>query len=844
MGFFHEGELFISGRCKDLIICRGRNFYPHDLEEAAADACPELGGQTGASFAVEGESGTELVLVFEVARDYKPGGGEGLFARIRERLAELFELELHHLLLVKVGSIPRASSGKVQRQECARRFRDGELNAIERASEEVASGQWSVASEEASSSLATRHSPLATSSEALRDWLVARMARLLKLPPDQIDADKPWSAYGMGSLALAALASDLQEWLGRPLSPTLLYSAPTVGALVGVLARDSVADVKLEAPACEARRQSIAVVGIGCRFPTAHGPDEVWQVFRDGRCVIDELPEGRWERAAEGAATTRGGYLADVACFDAPFFGIAPREAVFIDPQHRLLLETAWEALEHAGLPADGLAGRPVGVFVGASTNDYSRLLLAHGCASDGYAGVGNAASMAAHRLSYHLDLHGPSVTVDTACSSALVAIHLACQSLRLGECELALVGGVNLILTPDLTEVLSHGGMLSSAGLCKTFDAAADGYVRGEGCGVVVLKPLSAAVRDGDRILAVVEASAVNQDGKSNGITAPNGARQTELIRRVLRLAGRSPDDVSCIEAHGTGTSLGDPIEFDALQAALGSATVPCALSSVKTNLGHLEAAAGIAGLIKAVLQVHHGQIAPHLHLENLNPRIGLAGTRFHIPRELTPWPNEQRPRLAAVSSFGFGGTNAHVLVAQAPEDDKVTRRQGDKVTLSQESQGHTRNREAATAAVLRSPCHLVTLSPCHLLPLSAKSKTALRELARRFAGWLRDHPDVAVEDVCAAASRERCHFEYRLAVIGATGSGFVHGPRRLGRDGPSPRLPGRTGRARAGRAGWRSCSRARARSTPAWGASCTNRASPIAARWIAAPTSSMPSA
>jgi acyl transferase domain-containing protein/acyl-CoA synthetase (AMP-forming)/AMP-acid ligase II/SAM-dependent methyltransferase/acyl carrier protein len=733
LGFFWQDELFVSGRCKDLIISRGRNFYPQDLEEAAADACPELQGQAGAAFVIETAEDAELVILHEVPRGYKPGTGQQLFDRIRRQLAELFDIELHKLVLVKVGTIPRASSGKVQRQECARRYQVGEFTPVE----EIAAPTESEPLPSIEGRGAEQPTEARLSPARLREWLVAWLVQNQKIPAGDIDVYRPWSCYGISSLVLSNLAADLQKLLQRPLSPTLLYSAPTIDSLVHVLAGEAGPAVNSESGAGPREHVPIAVVGIGCRFPGVHGAEEAWRLFREGRCVIGPLPDRRWERPAVGAATTRGGYLDDVQSFDAPFFGIAPREAAFIDPQHRLLLEVTWEALEHAGIAADALAGRPVGVFMGVSTNDYSRLLLSHGCGADAYAGVGNAGSMAAHRLSYHLDLLGPSVAVDTACSSALVAVHLACQGLRSSECELALAGGVNLILTPELTEVLSRGGMLSPAGLCRTFDAAADGYVRGEGCGVVVLKPLPAAVRDGDRVLAVLEASAVNQDGKSNGITAPNGARQTELIRRVLRLAGRSPGDVVWVEAHGTGTALGDPIEFDALQAALGSASQPCALTSVKTNLGHLEAAAGIAGLIKAVLQVQHGEIVPHLHLENLNPHIGLAGTRFFIPREPAPWSDNRRLRLAGVSSFGFGGTNAHVLVAAGPE-----------------------SKDTGPAPA----------RPLCLLPLSAKTRAALREMARRFADWLRDHPQVPLEDVCAAAGLGRCHFEYRLAVCAAT--------------------------------------------------------------------------
>ncbi|HEY3230464.1 MAG TPA: polyketide synthase, partial [Roseiflexaceae bacterium] len=430
----------------------------------------------------------------------------------------------------------------------------------------------------------------------------------------------------------------------------------------------------------QARMEPVAVIGVGCRFPGASSPEAFWQLLSNGIDAITEVPPDRWDidalfdtnPDARGKMVSRwSGFLDCVDQFDAAFFGITPREAIRMDPQQRLLLETAWEALEDAALDTGRLAGTSAGVFVGVGSSDYARFQFGDLDRIDAYAGSGNAHSIVPNRLSYLLDLRGPSVAVDTACSSSLVATHLALQSLRSAECDLALVGGVNLILSPEASITFSKAHMLAPDGRCKTFDARADGYVRGEGCGVVVLKRLSDALRDGDPIHALLRGSAVNQDGRSNGLTAPNLLAQQAVLRQALANAGVTPNQVGAIEAHGTGTPLGDPIEVEALSAVYGQPSddqsAACALGSVKTNIGHLEAAAGIAGLIKTVLSVERGIIPAQLHFQHLNPNISLHGTRLQIATEARAWPPGQR-RLAGVSSFGFGGTNAHVIVEQAP--------------------------------------------------------------------------------------------------------------------------------------------------------------------------------
>ncbi|BBC17699.1 polyketide synthase [Mycobacterium leprae Kyoto-2] len=461
--------------------------------------------------------------------------------------------------------------------------------------------------------------------------------------------------------------------------------------------------------------EPIAVVGIGCRFPgDVTGPDSFWDLLIDGRNAISRVPADRWDADAfydpdpltPGRMTTKwGGFVSDIAGFDAAFFGITPREAAAMDPQQRILLEVAWEALENAGIPPDSLGNSRTGVMIGVYFNEYQSMLASSLENVDAYSGTGNAHSITVGRISYLLGLRGPSVAVDTACSSSLVAVHLACQSLRLRETDLVLAGGVSITLRPETQIAISAWGLLSPHGRCAAFDAAADGFVRGEGAGVVVLKRLTDAVRDGDLVLAVVRGSAVNQDGRSNGVTAPNTAAQCDVITDALRSSDVAPESVNYVESHGTGTVLGDPIEFEALAATYGRGESACALGAVKTNLGHLEAAAGIAGFIKTVLAVQRGQIPPNLHFSQWNPAIDAASTRFFVPTENSSWPisdGQAGPRRAAVSSFGLGGTNAHVVIEQGPELTPVTECSSNTAVSTLVVTGKTASRVAAMAGML----------------------------------------------------------------------------------------------------------------------------------------------
>jgi acyl transferase domain-containing protein/NAD(P)-dependent dehydrogenase (short-subunit alcohol dehydrogenase family)/acyl carrier protein len=495
----------------------------------------------------------------------------------------------------------------------------------------------------------------------------------------------------------------------------------------------------------------IAVIGMGCRLPGGvTTPAAYWSLLAQGRDAITEIPADRWDvdayydpdPDAPGKVATRwGGFIDGVDQFDPDFFGIAPREAINMDPQQRLVLEVAWEALEHAGIAPDSLEKSRTGVFLGICNSDYFQLNSSGDPRHiDAYLASGSAASVASGRLSYLLGLQGPSISVDTACSSSLVSVHLACQSLRSGESKLAIAGGVNLILRPEVTMTLSRAHMMASDGRCKAFDSRADGFVRAEGCGLVVLKRLADAQADGDDILAVIRASASNQDGRSSGITAPNGPAQEAVIRDALAAAGLQPADIDYVEAHGTGTSLGDPIEIQALASALGTgrdAETALLVGSVKTNIGHLESAAGVAGLIKVILALNHRLIPPHLHLRELNSHIEWRGKPIEVPTRLTPW-RSRGVRLAGVSSFGFSGTNAHLIVEEAPTQPERT---------------------GAIAA-----------PTSWLLPLSARSDAALAELAQQLARHIAAHPDEDVGAMCARMGRGRAHFEHRLAVFGST--------------------------------------------------------------------------
>lgn len=592
---------------------------------------------------------------------------------------------------------------------------------------------------------------------ALRRWLAERLAETLGLETESIDPRRPFAEYGLASREAVALVGELEDHLDLELEATFLFDLPTIDAVVDHFAGGP-------APAQDAGQpeslgtgrpqEPIAVVGMGCRLPGAPSPDAFWRLLDGGVDAISEVPGDRWDvdrlydpdRTTPGTMNTRwGGFLGQVDRFDPYFFGISPREAACMDPQQRLLLEVAVEALADGGLTTEGLAGSSTGVFIGLSTQDYAQLLFPRAMWFDPHAGTGGASSIAANRLSYVFDWRGPSLVVDSACSSSLVALDLACRALRDGTCERALVGGVNVILSPEISVNLSRGGFMAADGRCKAFSAAADGFVRGEGCGVLVLEPLTAARDRGNRTYAVIHGTAVNQDGRSNGLTAPSRAGQEAVIRAAWRTAGAEPSQAAFVEAHGTGTSLGDPIEASALGAVMGEdrdAESPCLLGSVKSNIGNLEACGGMASLLKTVLALHHRRVPGTLHADPPNPRIDFQQLGLELARGSRPLASSG-PLLAGVNSFGLGGTNTHAVVGTAEMD-------GIPGTESNSPDPHSPDPDGRP----------------QLLVLSAHHPKALRELAGAVAELCSDGGPTPQTLARSAALRRDAH-DHRLAMV-----------------------------------------------------------------------------
>jgi len=770
LGFFHEDQLYVTGRLKDLIIVHGENYYPQDIEHTIEECHDSFRPNGGAAFSIDRDDAEKLVVCQEVERSaLRRLDKQELVDAAVEAIWECYGLDLHALSLLKPGSLSRTSSGKVQRRDCRQQFLDGRLSGV------VASWVRDAVEEDLearreSRDSATQEAGLSRDQRSQADiqrWLVERLAQRLNISPDEIGNGRPFAHFGMNSLEAVRLSGELAEWLGRPLVPTLAYDYPNVGLLSRHLAGSGdvqpITDMVVKTHKPE--NELIAITGMACNFPGAPDTKAFWKLLAEGRDAISTVPAERWDAdsmysplpGTRGRMISRwGGFLTDVDRFDAAFFEVSAAEAIVMDPQQRLLLETTWKALEDACEAPVALEGTDVGVFVGICVSDYLRYCSQVLQAVNAFTNTGNALSIAANRLSYFFDWRGPSLAIDTACSSSLVAVHQACRSLQLGECRLALAGGVNLMFLPHITVGFSLAELLSPDGRCKSFDKDANGYVRGEGCGVVVLKKLSDALRDRDRILAVVYGSAVNHDGRSNGLIAPNGLAQQQLVRKALHAAGVRPEQVSYVEAHGSGTALGDPIEMNALRSVLLDGRKHderCWIGSVKTNIGHLESAAGIASLEKVVLSLQHEQIPPHLHLKELNPAIQIHDTPLSIPTDAQAWPQREEVRFAGVSSFGFGGTLAHIVLGDAPRGD---RREG-------AAEGKT----------------------VFWLPLSAKSESALEELAGRYERYLAAHPTVDPGDVCFSASCGRTHHIHRLSVLASSakelraGLASIHQPR-----------------------------------------------------------------
>ncbi len=731
LGFLSDSELYVTGRLKELIIINGLNYYPKDIEQHIETKVAGLKKNCTAAFQFLENQNGELGFIAELQRTViRDINLEELAHSIRSIISNDFGLNVFFVGLLSTGRLPKTTSGKIQRKLYAQLIDQKEIEFL---------FEWDKRSNnrrDLESAVKKR-----TNQKEFQQWLLKKVSTAFQINESEINTDTALNNYGMDSVTAVSLSGEIATYLGQDVSPTLFYDFPSIEKLSNKLFENESsdqADGNIE-HSQDKKSNDIAIIGIGVNFPKSNSLDEFWEHLESNISLISELSD---DRIALHDHCSPGGYLADLASFDARFFNISSKEAKQMDPQHRILLQTSYHAIENAHLNLEKIKGSNTGVFIGIGNNDYHKLFNQNASSVNAYSGIGGASSIAANRLSYVYDLQGPSLSIDTACSSSLVATHLGVQSLMSGESDMALVGGVNLILDNTLETIFGQAGMLSPDYQCKTFDSAANGYVRGEGCGIVLIKRLEDALKDGNEIHAIIKGSAINQDGATNGITAPNGLSQKRVIRQALKNSNIHFDELSYIEAHGTGTSLGDPIEVNTLSELAKNNKTPCYLGSIKANLGHTEFAAGIVGLIKVVLCLKNKKILGNINLQTLNPLIEIDPSKLVIHQSTVDWKSHETTRKAGVSSFGFGGTNAHVILEeyQKPENN-----------LEKSEQPRI-----------------------NVLTLSAKSKESLSQLKKKYINFLKSNA-YSLNDVCHSSNHSRTHFKNRFSVTGASSKALI---------------------------------------------------------------------
>lgn len=742
LGFIHEGELYVTGRTKDTIIVRGRNYAPHDIELTVQRSCQSLQPDAAAAFTLERDGMEELVVVQEVSRTaLREPNLRDAFGNIARAIAAEHGLRVSEIVLIKPATLPRTTSNKVQRQRTKALLRANELSVVDRWSYRRGAGPALTAGERVSARSEIERT-------LMRIW-----ANVLELPQHDIGIYHNFFDLGGDSVSLLQVQQRVAEATGAAISAVDLFAHPNIVSLASHL------EASRPSAACEVREQEspaagpysdVAVIGMSGRFPDAADVEQFWQNLRAGKCSVRTFSDE--EMLAAGAQpellkrenyVRAGVVLEDIDLFDAHYFGLTPREAEAMDPQQRMLMECAVEALEAAGYPNEAHCG-PIGVFVGRGEGYYAHRMLSRLNYRESVSTliatlVATSPSYAATLISYHLGLTGPSLTVQTACSTSLVAIHQACRALLADECDIVLAGGASVDVFQHSGYTHEEGSILSPDGFCRAFSADARGTVGGSGVGLVVLRRLDRARAAGDTIHAIIKGSAINNDGaRKPGYSAPSVPGQVDVIRRALRRAAVSADTISYVEAHGTSTTLGDPIEVAALTQAFGvpaNRAQPCVIGSLKTNIGHLDVAAGVSGLIKVIQALKHQELPPTLNFSSPNPQIDFANSPFVVNTQLQPWPAHDSPRRAAVSAFGVGGTNAHVVVEEAPKALPVER--------------VARNR---------------------LFVLSAANPQSLQQIADRLVQRLQRQPEVDLADVAHTLQVGRRTLRHRAFVLAET--------------------------------------------------------------------------
>lgn len=746
LGFVKGSDVFITGRQKDLIIIRGRNYYPQDIEYTIFNSVPAFSEHCAAAFTVPTKDGEGIVVVQEVKRtELRKINASEAIRVCSQSVAEEMELPLHDIVLVKPATVAKTSSGKIQRAVNRQMYLDDQFERV--ASMRELTEKSTIANNENSQQLSESSIPgISVDAEQLIQWICDNIAEALEKSASQIDIDANFFSLGLNSAVSVSFMAELSERINRELSPILIYDYPTIRKLVDHILYSS--ENQQQQSENNVVDRDIAIIGMSCRLPGSNEPEEFWENLLAGLCHVSAYPQSRAYGADVDSAVYSGGFLDDIEHFDNEFFSITGKEAPLIDPQHRLILELSEEVMRHAGYHPSELKGRDIGVFVGIGQNDYMLMGMASEEHHSPYSGAGTALCMAANRVSYFYDFTGPSMAIDTACSAALVGVHEAVKSIRIGECESALVGAVKLIMFSQANTILRNAQMLSPDGHCFSFDDRANGYVRGEGAGMVMLKPLNKARADGDNVLAIIKGTASNQDGKSNGISAPNGLAQQRVIHNALKDGNILPEHVDYVEAHGTGTTLGDPIEVRALSNIYGigrEKTNSLLIGSVKANVGHLEHAAGMVGLLKAVQCLRHEQVPSQINFNTPNRHIPWNNIAIRVPVEETKLNSTaSRPLHVGVSSFGFGGSNSHIVLEQ-----------GDKIQVPER-----------TESVEASP---------QILVLSARQAAAIKPMLANYAEHLKKWEHLQFQQLCWRLNQGQSNDTYRVALVANSVSNMI---------------------------------------------------------------------
>ncbi len=759
LGFIRKEELCLTGRLKEMIVVYGKKYYPFDLEATVASVLKDFPiNNSRAAFSIVNKDKEEVIFLEEVRGEVSAAIQDEMSEIIRREIVSRYGIELAGVILVEANSLPKTSSGKLQRTLCRKQFLENKLKIIKKAMLVEAN-------------VLDLTDKLQRHDSERKLKFLKHISLILNLDEKKIDLNAPLSKYHFDSVTLIKVSAALNDIYGLTLTPAILYQYATLNEFFDDISMkvqegkpktdaakiDSQISASSNLP-LHADTKDIAIIGMSGIFPGASDLKIFWDNLLLGKDLITEIPKERWDwkefygDPSESSKTKVkwGGFIEGIAEFDADFFNISPREAELMDPQQRLFLQTVWKTMEDAGYSQVEFAKLNVGLFVGVFNNDYAELLQ-KSSNTDAYVATGITHSILANRVSYLLNLRGPSEAIDTACSSSLVAIHHAVQAIRNGDCDIALAGGVNVLLTPTTYLMASKAGMLSEDGRCKTFDKKANGYVRGEGIAAILLKPLSKAEVDGDHIYGVIKGTAVNHGGHVSSLTVPNPNAQADVIVAAYRRAGIPVENIQYIETHGTGTELGDPVEINGLKKAFNIlrdeqrvkklSNYYCGLGSVKTHIGHLESAAGIAGVIKVLLAMQHKKIPENLHFKELNPYIELVDSPFYIVDKTKVWePLKDEtgldiPRLAGVSSFGYGGTNAHIVLGEYPNQT---------VLFSAE------------------------LKYLYLIALSAKTQLALQQRIKELHDWLmRQTQQPSIEALCYTLNIGRNHFEKRCVFL-----------------------------------------------------------------------------